>query len=131
MKKIVCLFVLAFAISFVHAQDNKGSESTPKSTVKPTTVQNNKVVLKVEEIPEGVVKDINTTYPQGKIMAAFKFNNNPSVMYEVAIKSDSNKVFQYYDKDGKFLRKKVTALRVTPKPIPQKTEVQKTEAPKK
>jgi len=96
MKKIVIVLIIALSVTFVNAQNTK-----------PTTpaAQTSKTAIKVAELQKPITDNITKDYVGYKTTEAYKVDKG-EIAYEVVVEKDAKKVYLFYDKTGKFIRKK-------------------------
>jgi len=106
MKKVILLFVLGLAVTFVNAQDNtKGT--TTKTTVKSTTKAGDvtRTPVKTADLSKAITDHLSANYKDYKVMSAFKIVKGDVTTYAVNVEKGTDKLKLIYDADGKFIRK--------------------------
>ena len=119
MKKVILLFVLGLAITFVNAQD-----STKKATTKTPPPAGNKATrtpVKTADLLKAITDDLAANYKDYKVTNAFKLVKNDAATkqevttYLVNVEKGTGpavtKLRLEYDADGKFLSKKTPPVK--------------------
>ncbi len=125
MKKIGLVLILALALSYVKAQDNKTTTTTTPSKVTTTpAATNSRTPVKVADLPKAIQDDLTKTWAGYTTKNAFKVDRNNVISYKILVTKDTTELSLMYDKEGKFLSSKVlnpkAAKMVTPS-TPAKT----------
>ncbi len=123
MKKISLVLILALAILYANAQNNKTTPATTTTTKTTTTQPSNstRTPLKVADLPKAVQDDLAKSYAGYTTRDAFKLDKNNTITYKVIIEKDTNRFSLVYDNNGKFLNSKSISQKPFGGPRPVQT----------
>ncbi len=107
MKKLILILVLCLGVTIAFGQVDISSVNNKmsKSTAHSQQQAEKKTPISQAELKAGIMENIRKTYPDYKLLEAFKVENADGriVSYEVMIASNTKKITLLYDKDGNFL----------------------------
>ncbi len=110
MKKLILILFLGLGITFAVGRVNKNSVGNKmfNSTAFSQQQTNIKTPISISELKAGITDDISKSYPDYKILEAYKVENTDGkiLSYDVLIASNTKKIDLFYDKDGNYLSKR-------------------------